>query len=189
MKKAAIIFSIACLLAGAVQADIGVRGRSDGGIYLAGGDWTNGPWPETGALYQLIWSPTAPVIGDLTLDEATSGKTGELILDSGAAGSYGYVAPTRLVEVFGAVNDAYIIMRIFQDATPEVDDVFYQSVAATPAPLTDYIPSDPSTIFDHFSTEGGAPQVTNGTIIPEPATLGLWGLGLATILIRRKIRR
>jgi hypothetical protein len=189
MRKAAVIVGVICLLAGAVQADIGVRGRSDGGVYLAGGTWAGGGWPTSGSLYQLIWSPVAPVIEDITLAQATGGKTGELILTSGATSSYGYATPSALVEVFdAAANDGWIIMRIYQDDTPDIGDLFYQSITPTAPTLPAYDPLVPTSVFDHSATTAGSPQATNGTVIPEPATLGLWGLGLLTILVRRRIR-
>ena len=188
MRKAAVIVGVICLLAGAVQADIGVRGRSDGGVYLAGGSWVGGGWPADAALYQLIWSPVAPVIEDITLAQATGGKAGEIILASGAQSSYGYASPSVLVENSDAgINDGYIIMRIYQDDAPGLGDLFYQSITPTAPTLPSYDPMVPTSSFDHFATTAGNEQATNGQIIPEPATLGLWGLGLLTILVRRKI--
>ena len=188
MKKAAVIIGVLCLLAGAVQADIGVRGRSGGGVYDASGDWGAGPWPAAGSLYQLIWSPVAPVVTDLLEAEVASGKIGELILASGATTSYGYAAPSPLVEVFDpAANNGWVFMRIYM-ADGALGDSFYQSQPTAPV-LPEYDPLVVTSSFDHQATPAG-PEATNGqVVIPEPATLGLWGLGLLTIVVRRKIRR
>lgn len=191
MKKAAVIIGVVCLLAGVAQADIGVRASSGGGgaggVYLDGGSWLAGPWPAAGSLYQLIWSPVAPVVEDLTLDQAQNGKAGELILASGPVLAYGQLSPQPIVAVAGDVNNAYVFMRIFQDDTPDLNDLFYQS-APTGPPLPAYDAAVPGTEFIHEAT-GPVGQATNGQVIPEPATLGLWGLGLLTIIVRRKIRR
>ena len=185
MKKAAVIIGVLCLLTGAIQADIGVRGLSSGGVYLEGGSWIGGPWPVDGALYQLIWSPVEPVTADIS---DLAGHPGEVILFAGPTTTYGYANPSPLVEVFdAAANDGWVFMRIFESIAPVEGDLYYQSAPTAPR-LPDYDPLVVTSSFDHQATPGGA-QMSANEIIPEPATLALWGLGLLTIVVRRKIRR
>lgn len=169
-------------------ADIGVRGRSDGGLYQAGGSWVGGGWPANGSLYQLIWSPVAPVIDGITPEQLLNGKPGEVILLAGATTSYGYATPgsSATIADFPGVNNGWIFMRIFETATPALGEAVYQSVNPTGPVLPDYDALNPTTIFDHYATVAGQPRPMNILYTPEPSTLAMIGIGAFVIAFRRR---
>ena len=188
------------LTLGVAQADIGFTVES-GGVYGAGGSFAAGPYPAAGYLYQVIWSPVAPASTDLAPALANPGESilREMNMNAPANG-YGYVQTIDLGTIVVAPADiagadpkaGFVYTRLFMDAAPVIGSTFQQGPAVSPALWPDYVPTDPSSRQAYNST-GNAPgdglgAEANGVVIPEPATLGLLGLGLATILVRRRIR-
>lgn len=185
------VCAVSLAMVAAVNADIGFQITNGSGVFLDGGDFGSGPWPTAPAAFQVVWSLNVPGAPQFELDPSLA-NAGEFIVGAGPSASYGYVGPTPLIVVTpGDVggndpNAGQLYMRIFDSAAPAIGSRYFQSNPIATSGLPVYVPSDPGT-QPNLDLNPNASQV-NGTVIPEPATVALWGLGLVTILVRRKIR-
>jgi hypothetical protein len=78
----------------------------------------------------------------------------------------------------GAYAGGYVYARFFQTLTPVGGD--YYNTSALSGALADY----PS-----LNTYNVAGITMDQTIVPEPGTLALLGLGLAAVALRRRMRK
>jgi len=158
---------------------------------------------DSGSLVQLIWSSDdsyadMPLIGDA--DPSFNDYVIDAHVVSAAQGLYeGYIEDRGGVEydytsVPGLTDDGtfeagYVYARVFDAETPTVGAHYWQS------PHLGGLQTDPNrdqpNSWDRlvWPTDGSNPTPLDMTIVPEPGTLALFGLGLATIAMRRRLRK
>ncbi len=154
---------------------------------------------DDGGLVQLIWS-SDDIIDPVDIDGSTTGN--DQVLDSGVfsspnAGSQGFflghAADSYLfTDLIGVADNAALVagsvyMRVFSVGslaigvgTDYLTGGFVADLNDSPANADAYAKTDYT---------GGAPAALDMTIVPEPTTFALFGLGLATLVARRRRRR
>ncbi len=198
IKLVVVGLMVALALSYSVLADIGIDWTSTGGLFANGGTWLGGPWVG-GALAQLIWCADDPT--------ATGNKAwatnpnylapGEFLLTSfitsmstdeqyGMFAGKGGVFTDALVG--GDITAGYVYGRVFQDATPNALDYYYQGGVVN-RPITPYDPSNPGSI--QLSNLTSTPQMLDRQVepVPEPASMTLALLGLGTLAAARRFRK
>jgi hypothetical protein len=86
-------------------------------------------------------------------------------------------------------GDMDVYVRVFNTATPTVTDQYALLFGAGKSMGDLYhVPLLPEPISTHSFDPGGAAQ-GDWQPIPEPGTLALFGLGLLTIVVRRRLRK
>ncbi|MFH1184546.1 MAG: PEP-CTERM sorting domain-containing protein [Chloroflexota bacterium] len=160
-------------------------------------------WMAAGSLVQLIWSADAayhPAIAN-QLDSAGYLTSGDYILFQGGS-------PTALAwggDLDGTVNynssqvggaplpSGWVYARVFDtNASPQINTWFYQTpliqvvnqATNVPAPLPDIVDVAPG----GGSGPGGG-SVMDMQVIPEPASLAIFGFGLVSMVMWRLRKR
>jgi hypothetical protein len=192
-----------CVAATITQANLLIAWQATSGFYFPG-------TPDTGILNmgestiaQLIFSADAAagradpgnVVGqyvsgnDSVLQQITVSNTGGLYEDYAYFGSQNYD---------GVFQSGYVFCRVFEDNTPLVGEWVFDSVpvetqdlAAPQPPQTiemnaDLISGDPMT---YGPAETVAMGYKMGSVIPEPTSLALCGIGVLTLVVRKLRRR
>jgi len=162
-----------------------------------------------GSLVQLIWSPDA-AISDISSTGSATPVGGEYVLDTlgfgdyqtsdgtvytGAAGQgYFGVQGTRYEDdaLSGdGVGDAAFLagsvyLRVFDSAAPAVNSWYYEGALSSPLFTDPSLPDDYNFLDLAPST---SPYDLNTQLVPEPGTFALFGLGLVTMIARRRRMR
>ena len=191
MKKVIIaLFAVASV----ATADIYITATAGFGIYNASG--TAGLLGNSqDALIQLIYTGSD---GVLQADDAgiggalTSSDAEELIIGTGSFTSSasaeadfsayltGYTANFQSAAQAGGS----VVVRVFADSSAAAGSSYYQSAVYTAADATVGTPPGPPTeTFDFAGVDG---LTANGTVIPEPATIGLLGIAGAGLYAARR---
>jgi hypothetical protein len=186
MKKVLAI-TAAAVIASVASADIAVDLVNNAGVFT-----TDGTTYVDTAFVQLVWNATAP----LTTVDASLSNAGDYVLSS-LTTTLGY-AGTWSDQVLGvqqwadsAVDDAnilsgYLTVRIFDTAAMVVGDTFMQFGIDVDGTLTEYDNLVGSTVYSTLGQFGGNIGASTYTVVPEPATIGLFGLGaLSAWIVRR----
>jgi hypothetical protein len=185
MKKIAIIALVA-MIAGIASADLSVDWKSESGA-VTGSD--GGTDYLVGSTVQLIWSSSAAITAAGGYDLAALQSAGAFyVLDTttttpiwtGVGGIFGNA------DVGGNnINSGYFYTRVFQ-SSGALGEYFLDIPMAAGGDYV-YSATDPATTYS-TDVVSGTPWVgANGTtVVPEPATIGLFGLGaLSAWIIRR----
>jgi hypothetical protein len=190
MKKLLTI-SIAMLIAGIASADIAVNLVNNGGFLTTDGS----SYVDT-AFVQLVWNATSP---STTVDASLS-NAGDYVLSSltttlGYAGTWSDQALGVQTWANSVVDDAnilagYLTVRIYDTAAMVAGDTYLQFDLDVDGTLTEYNNLVASTVYNTSGLISGDFGSSTYTVVPEPATIGLFGLGAlsAWIVRRNKIK-
>ena len=195
MKKTAMIM-VVLLTAGMASANVYVGWNAVGGFF-----WSN---PVTGILAgggstiaQLIWSPDAAVsdANANTADYLTGGETllNEWTLTEAGESEWAFWT-TDIVVDDGGANPAggYVYARIFQDSVVETDDYYYAGPVIAAQNLDPNGEPKPQAQDYAMNIGGVSGDEIDGQysaqVVPEPATLALFGIGALIVGLRRKSR-
>ena len=197
MKKGcillAVVMLVGMLMATQASATIAVSWGSDGTTYTE-----DGPYNYILGAYtvQLLWSETDPT-GNQAVDVSIDPNglaLGEFLLrqetevDSYSIFSYG----TELydsTDVDGAdINNGYVYSRIFTDTAMSAGSTTYYQSAAIGNSLPDgsIEPLPPDNVISLIVVQGGGEVNASAQVVPEPATLALFGLGALVVGLRRR---
>mgnify|MGYP003572467029 FL=1 len=186
-KLMALAVGVLALGSLSASADIGFTYQGKGG-YLPGGDFTNGPFPEIGALYQVLWHPEA---APSAVDQSLVAPGEALLYDNNTVKPYGYWDPTPLIVVTEAqvpnVNTTGgTYTRLYSNGAPVAGDNYYQSPLIPNSSLPVYDAQNPATIAA-LSTPGG--DALSSVVVPEPSTGLLLALSGVLLAVRRRMTR
>jgi hypothetical protein len=186
MKKAfALVFVLFFSVSMAKSGTIGIDWRHSG--YLAD---ENQSWDSTDDYYSLlIWSASSPS-GTANLYSMSYGLlAGEYLLSGPVESDFGYFDSTGTLvlsdsDVGGAdINNGYIFARVFNPA----GTYYWQSTALSPIHIA-YDSQSTGTVIDGNLLTGNT-DYTDIQAAPEPGTMALFGLGLATLAFKSRKRR
>jgi len=119
---------------------------------------------------------------------ATSTSFGRFNVSGGSVSAY----PSMLfddADVGGNdINSGYLYTRIFSDTSVEVGTGYYQSAAAAPSGwVVGGSPAEQVLTEIDATPEADYPGTEYAlTVVPEPATMALFAMGLVTLAIRRR---
>lgn len=198
MKRFLLVFGLMIALTIRAQAWIYVAWGAGAGFYFTVDPFTGILAPDASGnqtIAQLIWS--ADAVAD-TVDASTVNYvTGDdvwlatFVLTEGVGGTtqWANFAPQTYSEGTHDHDAGFLYARIFQDATPANGEVYYAStpVANGNVNPTNVPPLTAQTLEMNSDLVNG--NELNLTMIPEPGTLGLLGLGIMAIggrCLRRK---
>lgn len=184
MKKTLAVL-VTVIVAGVATADIAINWRNLQGVEYNGGGSGDFLLTET-MTYQLILS-SGPIVADVTAAYALN--AGETLIAtantaSGFAGTF-----DAGVEIFGAADEVATPGYLFVRAYNDNDLTFgHLGIIDNDGSITDYDSGLAASIYDADLVTGG--EINNGfQVVPEPATVGLFGLGaLSAWFIRRSKR-
>jgi len=187
MKKITMI-AVVAMFAGAAAADLSVEWRSQAGGVT---DTTGSPDFLVGSTIQLLWSDTSVITtdGEYNLN-AMEAANGFYVLASSTTGANSLW--TEGGDVYTSadignadINTGFFYTRIFQ-TDGSVGDYFLDIPMAAGADYV-YVAALPTTVFKDNVVSGVQNiNANNTTVVPEPATIGLFGLGaLSAWIIRR----
>lgn len=160
---------------------------------------TAAPLPS-GSLYQFWWSidavlPIEIVVGMATFNTIGSAFGGDYLLDVGATPTdYGFASLTFIGQFSDSdvggntISDGYVFGVVYNSTPGGVGEDDYYALSpivgnswgnagTTPPPTPDKVDFAPS-----------SPNTMNAQVVPEPGTLALFGLGILTIVARRRRR-
>jgi hypothetical protein len=196
MKKILVITTI-IMTAAMSFGDLAIAWNNNGSGTVPVLDSTGLAVLPAGNYATLIWSATAPSKATTLLVDGTAVSGEQLLASTQTQSTGGFIngGATKYTDadVGGAdINNGYFFTRIFDTVTPTTGGYYAQNTAIgstlveapagiLPPNLTHGVDgySDPA-----FSTFG--PVDTQYTVVPEPATIGLFGLGaLSAWIIRR----
>jgi len=159
-----------------------------GSGFLAGGG---------SSLMQLIWTPSATVGVATTADgDFVSGDNVLLAsrtITEGVGGydEWGYNATIPAPFIDATFSPGSVFMRVFQDASPDFGDIYFDSALLTledrgSDPVADTQVLYLETGSDTYPSQGVA---LNGslTVVPEPSVIAFLGLGGLALAARRRI--
>ena len=190
MKKMLTIVAFVAA-ASVASADFNINTFSSFGIYNA--DGTAGILPSTSssALVQLVYAGGTGIdTGAVQLDGSTVGGDDVVVASTVWSGS-GSAFEDYAAGTYGTLTGAYqgagdVYVRIFDSATLNAGDRYYvghlftaadQNLGATPPPTPE----------SYDLGQGADLQLASGTVVPEPATIGLLGIaGIGLFAARRK---
>jgi hypothetical protein len=193
MKKLMVVLLAVASIA---SADFNINTFSSFGIYDATG--TTGVLPNNGdtALIELVFAGANGTIDtgstfDITLGDAADGD--DVVIASTTFTNNGGLYEDYAAATFGTLTGAYqgggeVYVRLFNTASIADGSRYYvgslfnaadQDLAAVPAPTP-----------QGYDLGGGLDsQAATGTVVPEPATIGLLGIaGAGLFAARRKTR-
>jgi hypothetical protein len=155
---------------------------------------------NAGCLVQLIWSLDG-IIDPVALNGSATGNDQVLATDvfvDGGPGFEGFLLGhtgdqyvyTDLVGLTGNAQfvSGRLYMRAFDQPSGSIGyGTHYLQSALVGGPLAD----SPTNVNDYNVVDytGGVPVALNMTIVPEPGTLALFGIGLVTLAARRRMRK
>lgn len=176
MKKIVMIATVA-IIAGAVSADLAVEWKSTVGA-IEGTEGAN-DFLE-GSTIQLIWSAAGAFT---TAGEYDLSTLSETVLKTGVTGANS-LWNLGSEEYAGDYTGGSFFTRIFQD-TGAAGEYFLDIPMGDGANYV-YDPLSPATVYNSNVAPGGITWVGSNGTVPEPATVGLFGLGaLSAWFIRR----
>ena len=163
---------------------------------------------EDGSLVQLIWSPDA-VISDIRMTGSSTPVGGEYVLDTLDYGDFrtsdGTIYPGASSGYFTVQDTQYendalsgsgisdvdflagsLYLRVFDSTSPGINSWYYEG--ALSSPLFEN-PSNPDDFNSLNLAPGTSPYELNQQLVPEPGTFALFGVGLVTMLARRRRTR
>ncbi|MFC1468058.1 PEP-CTERM sorting domain-containing protein [Verrucomicrobiota bacterium] len=185
MKKIVMIIVMGMTF-GAV-ADISLQWNAGG--YVQEHNLT---WDEYTGLAQLIWSSEDPTshFGNYTIADGLDKSGTEILLETYAT-SWNYLAADGTAAVLtdadvgGAdINSGYLLVRLYDTPSVVEGSYYYQSTIVQPT-LMEYSALDITTIYDIDAT-GGEQVIATIEAIPEPATMMIFGPGIAGLLAYRR---
>lgn len=181
MKKTMAMLLVATV-ASIATADIAVEFKNNQGVEYNGGGSSDFLLTET-MTYQLIFS-TGPIVADVSAAYALN--AGETLISTANAGS-GFAGTFNLgVVIYGAedtvATPGYLFIRGYNDNSLTFGHL---AILDNDGSITDYDSGLTASIYDADLVTGG--EINNGfQVVPEPATIGLFGLGaLSAWVIRR----
>ena len=193
VKGVLVAVVICCLLTPTANAFIVINWQTLGPWLQYGTTWT-GDYNDivpVGSLIQLIWS--ADDIMDTPIGPTAAPSDDDVLL-----GTHSYQgSPTY----DGGLNGQQYNSGDYgmNDTTFHAGRVFVRGFDANPSAGDHYLeggwvetltanPGDPSGYDDAQLIPGGSPIPVNMTIVPEPCAIALFGLGMLTLAVRRKLR-
>jgi hypothetical protein len=200
MKKLSCLFLCCCVsvVFQSAFADLAIDWKNTTkAVYQPGGSGGSGPFVTNGMI-QLIWSAsgiTTTSGNGYDLEGGTLLPGEYLLATAYTTPLYGFWSAISDIyvntDVGGAnINSGYFFTRIFQNSTASLG-AYFVDVGQVNAASWVYSygpPPDPATVYNTGSLSANVTINQNlTTVIPEPATMGLFGLGaIGTFLIRRK---
>ena len=155
-------------------------------------DGTSATYLAPGNAAILVWSATDNSAS--TQVDTTGLAAGEFSLATYSGANAGVIVAPSSPSIFAntavggsTIENGYIYVRIFQDSSIDVGDLYGVGNLVEGNSLTAYDSNVPSTIYsDSFNS---AALTLSNTVIPEPATIGLLGIaGAGLFAARRKTR-
>lgn len=156
----------------------------------------NGTWDAYTGTAQLIWSSEDPSshMGNFTTVDSLDASGTEFLLETYAT-QYNYLSADGEAGEFGDafvnnfdITSGFLLMRFYDTSTIGEGSYYYESVVTSPV-LSTYNDMDTDTIIALTGSGayvGNAGVVANIAAIPEPATLLIFGPGIAGLLAYRR---
>lgn len=198
MKKKIIITIVTLASAISFGDVIAINWNNTGGTV---GNFAFDATIPNGTYAALIWSASVPTLADELLLTGISTTPGlEYLLNSttttSAGGGFAIGSGLPYVDADVGdvnINSGYFFTRIFDSSSPE-NGTFYYAQGGITGPVLENSgnPPDPTkTYSDSVFSATTLGQTNNAyTVVPEPATIGLFGLGaLSTWIVRRNKRK
>jgi len=192
MKKI-LVMMIAATVAGIATADIAVELKNDAGVVT-----TDGSTFVNQAYVQLVWNASAPAMapGEVGISLFAAGDyvLNSLTTSVGYGGTWSDQVLGVLTYADTAVGSVNILtgnlsVRIFDDANKGFGAKYLQFGLDTDGSLTEYNSLTPSTIYETAGALDGNIGASSYTVVPEPATIGLFGIGAIGAWILRNNKK
>lgn len=174
-------------------------------FFLNSGGTAYGDALVSGSIVQLIYSSDQTIGAISNLDPFDPSLSGDELITSSTIGTHPSYPGSAGVFYVGAYSlpssayqSGYCYMRVFQKTSTSVsggETVYYAQGPASGSTISTGHPveSPPNTPpwVDLAGTAGGMfmPMDLSVTVVPEPGTMALFGLGLLTVALRRKMIR
>lgn len=191
MKKI-ILLAITAMIAGIGSADLSIKWTSQSGGISA----PDGSTPLVGSTINLVWSDTAAITTAGSYNLGAMETAGDFyVLREGVTGGNSLWLYTD-VPIYdnstvggNNINSGFFYTRVFE-ATGAADEYFLDLSMGAGADYV-YAATDAGSVYSSDVAPAGVftPIDANNTIVavPEPATIGLFGLGaLGAWIIRRR---